>query len=47
MSEEEKIALLSSNGRLIKRPIVTDGLKVTVGYKEEEYIRTWGVQPKK
>ncbi|HEY0828094.1 MAG TPA: Spx/MgsR family RNA polymerase-binding regulatory protein [Bacilli bacterium] len=47
MSEAEKIALLCSNGRLIKRPIVTDGLKVTVGYKEEEFIRMWGAPPKK
>lgn len=42
MSREEQIALLSSNGMLIKRPIVTDGQVVTVGYKEEEYDRVWG-----
>lgn len=42
MSDEEKIALLTSNGRLIKRPIVTDGTKVTVGFKEEEFEKTWG-----
>lgn len=41
LSEDEKIALLSSNGRLIKRPIVTDGTKVTVGYKEELYELNW------
>lgn len=41
LSEDEKIALLASNGRLIKRPVVTDGKKVTVGFKEEEYERTW------
>jgi arsenate reductase len=42
MSDDQKIELLASNGRLIKRPIVTDGRKVTVGYKEEEYKRAWG-----
>jgi arsenate reductase len=42
MSREEKIRLLSSNGRLIKRPIMTDGAKVTVGYKEDEYRKVWG-----
>ncbi|OBZ12295.1 arsenate reductase family protein [Bacillus sp. FJAT-26390] len=41
MSEDEKYALLASNGMLIKRPIVTDGKKVTVGYKEEQYNEAW------
>ncbi|PYI57502.1 arsenate reductase family protein [Paenibacillus flagellatus] len=41
MSEAEMIALLASNGRLIKRPIVYDGERVTVGYKEDEYERVW------
>jgi arsenate reductase len=42
MSDEQKIELLASNGRLIKRPVVTDGTKVTVGYKEELYEQEWG-----
>jgi arsenate reductase (glutaredoxin) len=41
LSDEEKIKLLSSNGRLIKRPIVTDGSKVTVGFKVEQYQEAW------
>ncbi|GIP38775.1 hypothetical protein J31TS4_20550 [Paenibacillus sp. J31TS4] len=41
MSEDEQFALLASNGRLLKRPVVTDGTRVTVGYKEEEYDRVW------
>jgi arsenate reductase len=45
MSENEKIALLASNGRLIKRPVVTDGRRVTVGYKEEEYDQVWARLP--
>ena len=46
MSEDEKYALLASNGMLIKRPIVTDGKKVTVGYKEEQYEQVWNNKQK-
>lgn len=42
MSEDEMIELLSSNGRLIKRPVVSDGRTVTVGFKEEQYAEKWG-----
>ncbi|MGO4543351.1 arsenate reductase family protein [Paenibacillus sp. 2TAB23] len=41
MSADDQYALLASNGMLIKRPIVTDGEKVTVGYKEEQYEQAW------
>ncbi|WP_090818217.1 arsenate reductase family protein [Paenibacillus sp. yr247] len=41
MSQEQMLDLLASNGRLIKRPIVTDGRKVTVGFKEDEYEAVW------
>ncbi|MCR8657936.1 arsenate reductase family protein [Paenibacillus endoradicis] len=44
LSEEEKLSLLASNGMLIKRPIVTDGQTVTIGYKEEQYQSTWGLK---
>lgn len=42
LSEDEQLELLASRGMLIKRPIVTDGRKVTVGYKEEQYGEAWG-----
>ncbi len=42
MSEQEQIKLLSSSGMLIKRPIVTDGNQVTVGFKEDQYESAWG-----
>ncbi|CAM3542689.1 arsenate reductase family protein [Marinicrinis lubricantis] len=42
MTEEEQLELLSSNGMLLKRPIVTDGKKVTVGFKEDVYQQQWG-----
>ncbi len=41
MSDEEKLSLLASDGMLIKRPLATDGTKVTVGFKEEEYQEKW------
>ncbi len=40
-TEEELLSLLASDGMLIKRPIVTDGSKVTVGFKEEEFSHKW------
>lgn len=40
-SEDEIIELLSSEGMLLKRPIVTDGKNVTVGFKEELFEQTW------
>lgn len=41
MDDQEKLALLASDGKLIKRPIVTDGEKVTVGFKEETFLEKW------
>ena len=40
-SEDELLDLLSSDGMLIKRPIVTDGENVTVGFNEETFEQTW------
>jgi arsenate reductase (glutaredoxin) len=40
-SEDELLDLLASDGMLIKRPILSDGEKVTVGFKEEEYEKMW------
>ena len=42
MTDDEKIELLATDGMLIKRPIVTDGSKVTVGFKEEQFEEAWG-----
>nr|WP_131923884.1 arsenate reductase family protein [Hazenella coriacea] len=41
MSDEEKLTVLASDGMLIKRPIVTDGEKVTVGFKEDVFKEQW------
>ena len=37
MSEEEQLKLLSTNGMLVKRPIVVDGKTVLVGFKEADW----------
>ena len=42
LPEAAVIKLLASEGRLIKRPIVTDGKQVTVGFSPEEFSKVWG-----
>lgn len=37
MSEEEQLALLATDGMLVKRPILTDGKTVLVGFHEKEW----------
>ncbi|MCP9611868.1 arsenate reductase family protein [Coprobacter tertius] len=37
MSEEEQIRLLSSNGKLIKRPLIVGDNKVLVGFKPTDW----------
>lgn len=37
MSEEEQIELLSTDGMLVKRPILVDEDTVLVGFKEKEW----------
>lgn len=39
MSEEEQITLLSSNGKLVKRPLLVADDFVLVGFKPEEWER--------
>ncbi|MCR5522852.1 MAG: arsenate reductase family protein [Clostridia bacterium] len=39
MSEKDQIALLASDGMLVKRPILICDDKVLVGFKESEYSR--------
>lgn len=41
MSTSEMAEILASDGMLIKRPIVTDGTNVTVGFKEETFQEVW------
>ena len=37
MSEEEQIRLLAGDGMLVKRPLLIDGERVLVGFKEKEW----------
>lgn len=37
LSEDEQIALLASDGMLVKRPILVSDSFVTVGFREEEW----------
>lgn len=37
MSEEEQIRLLSTDGMLVKRPILLDGDNVLVGFRQKEW----------
>lgn len=38
---DEWVEWLASDGMLLKRPIVTDGEKVTVGFREDAFNETW------
>ncbi|USK59408.1 arsenate reductase family protein [Peribacillus asahii] len=40
-TETELLDILATDGMLLKRPIVTDGDKVTVGFKEDQFEQTW------
>lgn len=41
MSVDELLDLLSENGMLIKRPLVTDGAKATAGANEDLLRKVW------
>lgn len=41
MNASDIYRLLAGNGRLIKRPITTDGQQATVGYKEHSFLEAW------
>ncbi len=41
LSDSQALKLLAQNGKLVKRPFVTDGKTVTVGFKEA-FQAAWG-----
>lgn len=41
MTPDEVVTLLAENGRLCKRPIVTDGTRHTVGFDEPVFKESW------
>lgn len=40
MSDDEKLAALAADGKLIKRPLLDTGAQVLVGFKEADYAAT-------
>jgi arsenate reductase len=40
-TEDEILTWLASDGMLIKRPIITNGKQVTLGFKEEVFEENW------
>ena len=41
MTIDEAATLLASDGKLIKRPLMVDGDRLTCGFKEDVYEQTW------
>ena len=41
LSDYEILALLATDGRLIKRPLVTDGVNSTVGFESDAFTSAW------
>ncbi|NOY71531.1 MAG: Spx/MgsR family RNA polymerase-binding regulatory protein [Gammaproteobacteria bacterium] len=41
MTNKEIVQMLAENGRLIKRPLATDGNKTTIGFKEDIFRAAW------
>ena len=42
LPDQEILILLAGNGRLIKRPLITDGKRATVGFNAEQFAAIWG-----
>ena len=42
LSEDEQLALLASDGMLVKRPLLIDGDQVLVGFREAEWEAALG-----
>lgn len=38
---DDMISYLANDGMLIRRPIITDGKHVTVGFNEKVFLETW------
>ena len=41
MTETQALDMLCKSGRLVKRPIVVDSSRVTVGFNQEEFKSAW------
>lgn len=43
--EEKWLEWMAADGMLLKRPILTDQKRVTVGFNEENFEKVWGTRP--
>ena len=41
LSDQAILFLLAGNGRLIKRPLITDGKRATVGFNAQQFAAVW------
>jgi len=41
LSDQAILVLLAGNGRLIKRPLITDGKRATVGFNAQQFAAVW------
>ena len=41
LNEDQILDLLAKNGRLIKRPLVFNATKATIGFKEDDFKKNW------
>jgi arsenate reductase len=41
LSIADAMALLAGNGKLLKRPLVSDNTKISIGFKPVEFNATW------
>ncbi|MBP6366182.1 MAG: arsenate reductase family protein [Nitrosomonas sp.] len=41
LSDQAIFVLLAGNGRLIKRPLITDGKRATVGFNAQQFAAVW------
>ena len=44
MSEDEFLTLLSEQGMLVKRPLITDGKKTSTGSNQNDLARIWSIE---
>lgn len=44
MSEEEQLKLLSTNGMLVRRPLLVDGDVILTGFREAEWMEKLGME---
>ena len=44
MSDDDFLTLLSEQGMLVKRPLITDGHKASAGSNQKDLARIWSIE---